>query len=395
MVSSAPTSNYLSATNSVLGVENLFLFFYLCIMKHLIDIFLTFALLLSVSALYAEEPSSALRFQSTTHDFGHIREDGGEQLCTFVAINEGDGTIKVTNIETSCGCTSASYNKGEIAPNDRFEVSVCFDPFNRPGRIEKHIFVTVSDSERPIRLLLEGFVQERERTIDELYPFDMGGGLRLRSNFHAFGYTEHGSTVEEHIGYINTSLEPIAISINHTTTSGWLTVTHPAMIPAGSTGDITLCYTIPEECAVYGTISDTLYIIIDGIKARYPLSAEAIVTDNFSMVDDISAPRADISKNIIKFGEIKHSKETFEEMITLTNSGASPLMVRHIESSSEAVEGIAESDTLQPNESTKIRIRLHGESIELIEGIFTARLRIVTNDPIRPMQTIKVNAIID
>lgn len=355
---------------------------------------LTLFMLFSI-ATYAQEPQSALKFQSMVHNFGHIKEDGGEQSCTFTAINGGKNNIRITEVETSCGCTSAYYTKDEIAPNERCEVKVRFNPFNRPGRIDKHIFVTSSDSTEPIRLTIEGFVQERERTIDELYPFDMGGGLRLRSNFHAFGYIEHGTTIEEPIGYVNTSMEPIIIGMEHTTKSGYLTIDHPTTIAAGATGDITLSYTLPEECDIYGTTRDIIYIVIDGQRARYTLSTEAIATDNFSMVDDISAPRADISKNIIKFGEINCANSILEQVAIVTNIGASPLELRCIESSSEAVEGVAERRTLQPNESAEIVIILHTERIELTEGVFTARLRIVTNDPVRPMQTIKVNAIID
>jgi hypothetical protein len=190
-------------------------------------------------------------------------------------------------------------------------------------------------------------------------------------------------------------MEPIIIGMEHNTLSGYLTIDHPITIPAGATGDITLSYTLPEECNIYGTVRDIIYIVIDGTRARYTLSTEAIATDNFSMVDDISAPRADISKNIIKFGEINCANSILEQVAIVTNIGASPLELRCIESSSEAVEGVAERRTLQPNESAEIVIILHTECIELTEGVFTARLRIVTNDPVRPMQTIKVNAIID
>ena len=357
--------------------------------------YLIIILMLFSVVTHAQEPESMLKFQSMVHDFGHIKEDGGEQLCSFFAINEGKSAIKVTEIKTSCGCTSAQYTKGDIAPNEKIEVTVGFNPFNRSGRIDKHIYIIVSDSEAPICLTIEGFVQERERTIDELYPFDMGGGLRLRSNFHAFGYMEHGATMEEHIGYVNTSLEPIIIDIEHTVQSGHLSLSHPTTIAAGATGDITLRYSITEGSDVYGTISDILYIIVGGARARYTLGSEAIITDNFSMVDDISAPRGDISKKIIKFGEINCTNRVLEEVVTVTNTGASPLILRSIESSSCAVESVADSMEIAPNQSIELRIRLHTERIELTEGIFTARLRIITNDPIRPMQTIKVNAIID
>ena len=138
-----------------------------------------------------------------------------------------------------------------------------------------------------------------------------------------------------------------------------------------------------------------MIIKIGDIEARHILSCEAIATDNFSMIDDISAPRADISKKIIKFGEINSDNRVLDEVITITNSGASPLKLRRIESTSKAVECAASALTLQPMESAELRIRLYTELIRPTEGLLSERIRIITNDPIRPMQSIKVNAIID
>ena len=364
-------------------------------MKLAQHIYIIIATLLFPVVAHAQAIESALQFSTTSYNFGHINEDGGEVECRFIATNNSDSEIFVTDITTSCGCTSTKYSKGAIAPHSTFELAVQFDPYNRPGRIDKHIFVTTSDSAEVITLQLKGYVQERERTVDELYPFDMGNGLRLRSNFHAFGYIEQGNTAEEHIGYINTSQHPLSISIVFTEQSGLLRIYYPTAIPAGATGDITLCYTIPHSENIYGTISDKMRIKIGNAEAHYPLSCEAIATDNFSMVDDISAPRVDISKKIIKFGEINSDNKVLEEVITVTNSGASPLIVRRIESTSEALECVASSYTIEPQQSAELRIRLYPERITATEGLFSERVRIITNDPIRPMQSIKANAIID
>lgn len=364
-------------------------------MKLATHIYVIIVALLGSVAAYAQGAESALQFTAKSYDFGHIREDGGEVECLFTAINNSNTEIFVTDVTTSCGCTSTKYSKEAIAPHATFELRVKFNPFNRPGRIDKHIFVTTSDSAAIIKLLLKGYVQERERAIDEIYPFDMGEGLRLRSNFHAFGYIEHGDSIEEHIGYTNTSQGTLTIAIEYIEKSGFLSVDYPTTIAAGASGDITLCYTIPEKSATYGTISDKLRLKIGNGNARYIISCEAIVTDNFSMVDDISAPHIDFSKKIIKFGEINSDKDILEEVITVTNSGASPLKLRGIESSSEALECEASSQTLQPGQSTKLHIRVYTKRISATEGLFSERVRIITNDPIRPMQSIKVNAIID
>ena len=364
-------------------------------MKLAKHIYLLIVSLLCTITAYSQTAESALKFTTQSYDFGHIREDGGEVKSLFTATNNSDSNIYVTSVTTSCGCTTASYSKDAIAPHASFEIAVQFNPYNRPGRIDKHIFVTTSDSEQVITLQLKGYVQERERTVDELYPFDMGGGLRLRSNFHAFGYIEQGNSAEEHIGYINTSPSPLRIAIEPLEASGVLTIDYPTTIPTGATGDITLRYVIPSESNIYGTISDKMRIMIGGIEAQYIFSTEAIAIDNFSISDDISAPRVEISKKIIKFGVINSDKEVLEEVITIENYGASPLKLRRIESTSEALECVAQSLTLQPNQSAELRVRLHTRRIKATEGLYSERLRIITNDPIRPMHSIKVNAIID
>ena len=212
------------------------------------------ALLCSIST-YAQGGGSALKFTTPSYDFGHIKEEGGEVQCLFTATNISENEIYVVNITTSCGCTTTSYSKEAIAPHATFELAVKFNPYNRPGRIDKHIFVTASDSNEPIRLTIEGFVQERERTVDELYPFDMGGGLRLRSNFHAFGYIDQGDPTKEHIGFINTSNQPLQIGVEFIKQSGLLAIEYPTTIPAGATGDITLCYTAPHTGDIYAPLS--------------------------------------------------------------------------------------------------------------------------------------------
>ena len=364
-------------------------------MKLAQHIYIIIATLLFPVVAHAQAIESALQFSTTSYDFGHINEDGGEVECRFIATNNSDSEIFVTDITTSCGCTSTKYSKGAIAPHSTFELAVRFNPHNRPGRIDKHVFVTTSDTEMVTTLLLKGYVLERERTIDELYPFDMGNGLRLRNNFHAFGYIEQGDMAEEEIGYINTSTKSLSIVIRFTEQSGLLSIDYPTTIPAGASGDITLRYAIPQASDIYGTLTDRMRIQIDGTEARYILSCEAIATDNFSMVDDISAPHIDISKKIIKFGEINSDNKVLEEVIIFTNSGASSLQLRRIESTTKALECIASSQTLQPGKSAELRIKLYTEHITATEGLFSERLRIITNDPTRPMQSIKVNAIID
>jgi hypothetical protein len=115
--------------------------------------------------------------------------------------------------------------------------------------------------------------------------------------------------------------------------------------------------------------------------------------DNFDSVDDISAPRADISKNIIKFGEVKCAKSQYADRLTINNSGGSRLEVRRVEVSTEALCCEVLGDGAEPEESVEVVVRLDSSKIVDPDEIFTARIRIITNDLVRPMQTVRVTAI--
>ena len=79
----------------------------------------------------------------------------------------------------------------------------------------------------------------------------------------------------------------------------------------------------------------------------------------------------------------------------VTNGGAAPLIIHRAEASSEAVRCEVMADTtLAPEESIEIVVALDVRSIERRDEPFAARIRIITNDPIRPMQTLRIGAIV-
>ena len=370
--------------------------FYLCGMKHLYKYILLAILgMVCSSSLFAQDDTkSALVFSESTHDFGHIAEEGGVVSCTFVGVNTSKSVIEVEKITTTCGCTTVEFDRKPIPAGGEFSFKVAFNPLSRPGRIDKQIFLLVSDSACEVRLNIAGYVNARERTVEELYPFDMGGGLRLKSNFHAFVYLEHGKEMTEYIGYVNTSKRAIEVGVEYVTSSGILTISSPKRIEPGARGDIALSYAVDTDSELYGTLRDVIQLSVDGVPSYYLLTSQVIVTDNFDNMDDISAPKLVISKNIIKFGEVNCSNEVLEQRLVLRNEGASPLVVRAIESSADAVECLVERNVVvAAGASHEVVVRLHVSRIEDWDNPLVVRLSVITNDPIRPMQSVRVNAI--
>lgn len=368
---------------------------HLCCVKRLIIYMVSALLLHATTSAVAQDTvhKSSLRFTSYSVDYGHIAEDGGSVVRNFQAVNNGAKPIVVVDVVTACGCTTASYSRKPIAPGESFNLEVRYNPMNRPGRIDRKIYVQTSDAEQRIALHLKGYVEARERDISELYPFDMGNGLRLDMTSHAFGNIEQGTTVESHIAYVNTSSEEVTLDIRPSKSSGWLNITYPQHIAAGGKGDIVMVYSPAIDEHNYGSLYDNLTIVVNGKVSRFPITTYAIVTDNFENMDDISSPRANISKKTIKFGVVKCNTTTLEQSFVLQNIGGSPLVVRAVESDNSAVRCSLKADTrVGVDESIEVKVWLDTEHIDPDKPL-AARIQMVINGLLRPVNIVRVTAL--
>lgn len=338
---------------------------------------------------------SRLQFAETTFDYGEIKEDGGAAMARFEARNVGDEPVVVVEVMTSCGCTTPYFDRKPIKAGETFCLEIRYDPMNRPGRIDRDIYVRVSDSGEDTKLHITGRVLPRQKSIEEIYPFDMGGGLRLESNFHAFAYVEHGKSVETRIGYVNHSDREIRVRISPTVVSGAMRVEYDPVIMPHASGDIVLRYRLADNSSRYGTLEDILRVTVDGRPSQTLLSTHAIAVDNFDNTDDISAPSADIPINIVKFGKANRTGKPFCRSFEVRNTGQTALIIRKAETNSEAIRCIIDKDTaIAPGQSRQFTVEFSPSKVGR-DGAYVARLFLITNDPKHPMHTLRVNAILE
>jgi Protein of unknown function (DUF1573) len=100
-------------------------------------------LLLFVSAVFAQEAKveppviktdgPILTVEKNTHDFGDIYQ-GDVVEHTFKFTNTGNQPLLITNITTSCGCTTPQWPRDPIMPGGKGELKV---GFNSAGKINK------------------------------------------------------------------------------------------------------------------------------------------------------------------------------------------------------------------------------------------------------------------
>jgi mono/diheme cytochrome c family protein len=91
-------------------------------------------------------------------DIGQVLTDS-KVHTEFLLYNIGGKHLRVSDVETSCGCTVADVSKHIIAPGDFTRIKVALDTSIKLGKVRKKITVHSNDAKRPeLALFLTGEV---------------------------------------------------------------------------------------------------------------------------------------------------------------------------------------------------------------------------------------------
>ena len=123
-------------------------------MKKLIAIF-AFAF---ITAAVAAQPAPEMKFGQTEHSFGAITEKGGKVSHVYPFTNEGNAPLVILSIETSCGCTKATYDKKPVPPGGKGEILITYDPKRQGGVFYKAIQVFTNEPVKRRIIVAQGEV---------------------------------------------------------------------------------------------------------------------------------------------------------------------------------------------------------------------------------------------
>jgi hypothetical protein len=115
-------------------------------------------------------------FKATSHDFGKVKQ-GDVVNHEFTFKNEGEATLVVDKIETTCGCTAALVSEKRIAPGKDGKIKTTFDTRGYSGRLTRYLYIVSNDGENPRRelsLIADIEVPPSARIDVDRYNVDMG-----------------------------------------------------------------------------------------------------------------------------------------------------------------------------------------------------------------------------
>lgn len=115
----------------------------------------------------SKKKKAAITFKTLTIERNNIPY-GSDETFTFTFKNTGKEPIIISNVQTSCGCTTAKKPEAPVAPKKSADISVKYDT-KRVGQFTKTITVSSNVSE-PIVLTIKGTVLPQENNAPSENP---------------------------------------------------------------------------------------------------------------------------------------------------------------------------------------------------------------------------------
>lgn len=109
-----------------------------------------FMLFISTGCSTGQQPQNqGIPADPYTWDFGQVKE-GQILKHDFTLKNESAKTLKIKDVNTSCGCTASEAKKMILLPQESTTIEVRFDSKGYSGPVKQYVFVHTDDLDNPL-----------------------------------------------------------------------------------------------------------------------------------------------------------------------------------------------------------------------------------------------------
>jgi hypothetical protein len=185
----------------------------------------------------ADAGQPRIKFKEMLWDFGRVKQ--GELLShEFVFSNEGDATLVIQKVSTTCGCTAALLSAEKIPPGKEGKIEVKFDTRGYGGQVSKLLYVDSNDTQQSRQQLqVTADIETPPAPKIDLDPYNYDAGLVVE-----------GEGILADLTVMNKGELELKVEFNHRNAgyfSGGKPVSLPLKIPAGK--EVTVEVRIPTQ----------------------------------------------------------------------------------------------------------------------------------------------------
>jgi len=332
-----------------------------------------------------------MQFSKTSHDFGQVPEAGGEISYTFEFTNTGKAPVIITDVKSSCGCTTPEWTKQPVLPGKVGTVKAIFDPKDRPGVFDKEI--TVSTSAEQVKLKISGEVLPKTKGVADLYPRVIGA-LRLKSLNIPFANIYNTATPTDSLPVANIGSENLTLTFGNVPAHVTL-IARPQVLKPNEKGVIVCTYNASKKND-WGYVTDKVSLLLNGSAMKgNELTISASIDEDFSALSEAAlanAPVAQFAQRSVELGSVK-AGESKDFSISITNSGKSDLLLRKVVSSCDCIAFSANNPkSVKAGQTAEVKATF---SSEKLKGKQNKNVTITTNAPKQANTVVRVSATVE
>lgn len=354
---------------------------------------LIFLMFMLFAALTYGQNKAIITFDKNMHDFGQFKEENGKVSTIFNFTNTGKDTLLITNAKPSCGCITTDWTKTPVLPGQKGIVRVFYDPYRRPGKFEKSVWVFSNASTPEITLSIKGDVIPKVKTLIDSFPVKNGNIMMAANGFYLRNITNNEIKKDSLLLY-NPSNKPLSLSFKDLP-SFISCYAKPTTLGPKQRGKIYIAYNAPLKNE-YGVVIDTILLVTnDTINPEKKISVNATINDDFSKLTPEQRKNAAsiaFTSEILDYGTVKQGK-TVKQTFEFTNKGKDTLHIRKAMPYREDCKVYLEGkSSLASGENGKITIEFNTAGQK---GLQKRTILLSVNDPKKPFIILIIKGVIE
>lgn len=349
-------------------------------MKYFFTLVLTLSINIAFSQLF-----EGVRFKKLIHDFGNVREESESVSYVFSFKNTSNTPIKITKVETSCGCTTPTYTMVEIKPGDTGFVKATYGTRGRPNRFNKNLFVYFNETRFQTLNIIGNVISQSDlsKKPDE-YTVNYAN-LAFNQNLASFPSIYNYEKKEATIKIFNYNGYDIKI-LSTADLPDYITLDlKDSMLRKDDSLFITIKVDGSKITKIGGSYS-TINLLTDDISMeKKPLYVYTYFKVDYTKLSKEQlkvAPKMEFNKSIpIKYGK-KTAGSIVKDDLKITNTGKTDLIFTEIKVSCSCVSFTGEKKVLKPGESMDLKILI--DTVNQTKAYHKKYISLQTNDPSKP-----------
>lgn len=341
-----------------------------------------------LAALSAELRAQDIVAANDVVDCGQV-EYNVPVTAEFELINNGKKSLRISEVQTSCGCMVADYPQQAIQSGEKFLVRVTFDS-RQMGHFDKFADVCTEGSDTPLMLRMKGVVVREVKDYSGDYPYQIGA-LLADKNTLEFNDVNSGESPQLKIHIRNTGGETVEPVVMHLPDYLEADVS-PTKIKSGRAGVVTI--TLDSKKLDNLGLTETKVFLGskpgEKVDADKEINVSAVLLPTFQDMTDAEldmAPTIEVSEKELNLGAAD-GKKKLKGTIMIKNTGKSELRISNLQMFSSALSLSLNKSVLDPGEEAKLKVTANVERMKTSHS--APRVLMITNDPKNPKVEINV-----